>query len=135
MSITKIIANRFAAILPQVIDEEQFGFVRGRQIHESIALAQELVGDIDRKIEGGNVLLKFDRLEWRFLLRAIRAMGFSDKVQDLVFRSIRFSNKILIWLKEEKKVLNKKLEILHKPTTDILLQLIIAPQTKAIIFF
>lgn len=30
----------------------------------------------------------YDRLEWRFLLRAVRAMGFSSKVQDLVYRSI-----------------------------------------------
>lgn len=58
--ITKILANRFAYVLPQVIEEEQFGFVKGRQFHESIALAQEMVGDIDRKSEGGNVILKFD---------------------------------------------------------------------------
>lgn len=57
-------------------------------------MAQEFIGDIDRKIEGGNIILKFDmsetydRLEWRFLLRSLRAMGFSDIVQDLVFRSI-----------------------------------------------
>lgn len=37
--ITKILANRFAYVLPQVIEEEQFGFVKGRQIHEPIALA------------------------------------------------------------------------------------------------
>lgn len=29
-SVTKILANRFAIFLPQVIDEEQFGFVKGR---------------------------------------------------------------------------------------------------------
>lgn len=92
--VTKILANRFSVILPQVIDEEQYGFVKGRQIHESIALAQELVADIDRKTEGGNIILKFDmskaydRLEWRFLLRSLRAMGFANIVQDLVFRSI-----------------------------------------------
>lgn len=92
--VMKILANRFASMLSHVIDEEQSGFVKGRQIHESIALAQEMVGDIVRKIEGGNVILKFDmakaydRLEWRFLLRALRAMGFSDIVQDLVYRSV-----------------------------------------------
>lgn len=92
--VTKILANRFSVILPQVIDEEQYGFMKGRQIHESIALAQELVADIDRKTEGGNIILKFDmskaydRLEWRFLLRSLRAMGFANIVQDLVFRSI-----------------------------------------------
>lgn len=92
--VSKILANRFASILPQIIDEEQFGFVKGRQIHESVALAQELVGDIDRKIEGGNIILKvdmakaYDRLEWRFLFRALRAIGFSEVVLDLVYRVI-----------------------------------------------
>lgn len=68
--------------------------MKGRQIHESITLAQEFIGDIDRKTEGGNIILKFDmseiydRLEWGFLVRSLRAMGFSDIVQDLVFRSI-----------------------------------------------
>lgn len=92
--VTKIFVNRFASFFPKVIDEEQFGFVKGRRIHESIALAEELIGDIGQKMEGGNVILKFDMskaydgLECRFLLRAIRAWVFSDKVQDLVFRFI-----------------------------------------------
>lgn len=53
-----------------------------------------MVGDTDRKSVGGNVILKFDmakaydRLEWRFLLRALRATGFSEMVQDMVYRSI-----------------------------------------------
>lgn len=68
--------------------------MKGRQIHESIAVAQELVGDIDRKVEGGNIILKvdmakaYDRLEWKFLLRALQAMGFSEGVLDMVYRSI-----------------------------------------------
>lgn len=77
-----------------VIDEQQYGFVKGRNIHESIALAQEMVTDIDRKIEGGNLIIKFDmskaydRLEWRFLLKALKSMGFSKTFQDLIYRSI-----------------------------------------------
>lgn len=92
--ITKILANHFASLLSQVIDEEKYDFVKGRQIHESIALAQEMVGDIDRKIDGGNIMMKFDmskaydRLEWRFFLKTLRAMGFSTVVQDMVYRAI-----------------------------------------------
>lgn len=50
--------------------------------------------DLDRESEGGNLILKFDmskaydRLEWRFLLCALRAMGFSTQFQDIVYRSI-----------------------------------------------
>lgn len=53
-----------------------------------------MVGDLDRRTEGGNIIFKYDmakaydRVEWRFLLRAMRAMGFSDDFQDLVYRNI-----------------------------------------------
>lgn len=49
--ITKIIASWLASILPNIINEEQFGFVKVRHIHESIDLAQEIVSDLDRKVE------------------------------------------------------------------------------------
>lgn len=92
--ISKIIASRLAKVLPYIIDDQQSGFVQGRSIHESIALAQEIVADLDRKTEGGNVIFKYDmtkaydRVEWRFLLKAMRAMGFSANFQDLVYRNI-----------------------------------------------
>lgn len=68
--------------------------VKGRSIHESIAFAQEMVAGLDRCSDGGNIIFKYDmskaydRLEWRFLLRAMRAMDLSDGVQDLVYRNI-----------------------------------------------
>ncbi|XP_012832647.1 PREDICTED: uncharacterized protein LOC105953522 [Erythranthe guttata] len=70
------------------LSKEQTGFLKDRSIHESIAIAQELVSDIDRKVEGGNLIFKFDmskaydRLEWRFLLKAMQALGFSHQVQN-----------------------------------------------------
>lgn len=45
-----------------------------------------MVNEIDRKAEGGNIMFKidmskaYDRMEWRFLLRTLRAMGFSATV-------------------------------------------------------
>lgn len=92
--VSKILASRLAGVLPQVINEQQFGFVKGRSIHESIALAQEMIMDLDRRSQGGNIVFKYDmskaydRLEWRFLLRAMGAMGFSPGFQDLIYRSI-----------------------------------------------
>lgn len=92
--VSKILASRLAHVLPMVIDEQQSGFVQGRSIHESIALAQEMVGDLDRRTDGGNIIFKYDmskaydRVEWRFLLRAMQAMGFTTAFQDLVYRNI-----------------------------------------------
>lgn len=72
--VSKILATRLAEILPSMINEQQSGFVKGMSIHESIAVAQELVSELDRKVVGGNIIFKFDmskaydRVEWRFIL-------------------------------------------------------------------
>lgn len=79
--ISKILANCLALILPWIINEHQSGLVKGRSIQESITLAQELVQDIDRKKEWGNVIFKtdmskaYDRLEWRFIILTLKAMS------------------------------------------------------------
>lgn len=41
--ISKVIANRIKPILPNIISEEQSGFVEGRQILDNILLAQEMI--------------------------------------------------------------------------------------------
>lgn len=87
--ISKVLATRLAHILPKVIDEQQSGFIKGRSIHDTIALAQEMLHDLDRKVYGGIVVFKFDmskaydRVEWRFLLKAMKVMGFSEKSRGL----------------------------------------------------
>lgn len=87
--ISKIMANWLSVLLPNLIFEEQAGFVRGRNIAPHIVIAQELVRDIDRKSTGGNVCFKldmakaYDRLEWRFLLSTLRVFGFSNTRETL----------------------------------------------------
>lgn len=92
--ISKILATRLAKVLPKLVDEEQAGFVQGRSIAQHVVLAQELIRDLDRKVKEANIVLKldiskaYDRLEWRFLLRAMEAFGFSAASRDLVYRNI-----------------------------------------------
>lgn len=92
--VSKILANRLGTLLPGLISEEQSGFVSGRNIAPHIVMAQELIRDIDRKSTGGNVCFKldmakaYDRLEWPFLLRTMKAFGFSEIARDLIYRII-----------------------------------------------
>ncbi|KAL9683091.1 hypothetical protein QQ045_014906 [Rhodiola kirilowii] len=73
---------------------EQAGFVEGRNIHESISLVHDLVNDINNKSCGGNVVIKldmskaYDRVSWIFLLKILRAFGFSEQWCDLIYRNI-----------------------------------------------
>ena len=42
---TKILTSRLGVLLPKLISEEKHGFVKGRSIRDSIALAQIMVHD------------------------------------------------------------------------------------------
>ncbi|XP_026444502.1 uncharacterized protein LOC113344808 [Papaver somniferum] len=44
--ITKIMATRLGTVLNKLISEEQVAFMKGRNIHENIALASELINEI-----------------------------------------------------------------------------------------
>lgn len=89
--ISKILANRISAFLPLLITPQQTAFVPGRTMHESIALAHELVEDIDFP---NNTIFKldmskaFDRVEWPFLLACLRKLGFNETWCDLIYRNI-----------------------------------------------
>ncbi|KAL9664220.1 hypothetical protein QQ045_019619 [Rhodiola kirilowii] len=81
---SKILNDRLKAYLPKLISREQSGFVEGRNIHESIGLAHDIVKDINNKVFGGNMVIKldmskaYDRLSCNFLLKMLRAFGFCE---------------------------------------------------------
>ncbi|XP_070020448.1 uncharacterized protein [Nicotiana sylvestris] len=92
--ISKIMSSRLNSILPKIIFDNQTGFLNGRSITENILLAQEIIHGICKKNFGGNVVIKldmakvYDRVNWKFLLNALRKFGFSENWIDLVWRSI-----------------------------------------------
>eukprot|EP00253_Pinus_taeda_P004149 PITA_04149 len=57
--IAKVIATRIKPILSRHISMEQFGFLNGRQIHEAIGTAQEVLHSVKQKNKMG-VVLKID---------------------------------------------------------------------------
>jgi len=72
--ITKIIADRLAAIMPHIISKEQRGFIRGRNIKDCICTTSEAVNLLHKKAFGVNIAFKidivkaFDTLDWSFYL-------------------------------------------------------------------
>ncbi|XP_058080693.1 uncharacterized protein LOC131228861 [Magnolia sinica] len=81
--LAKIVADRLSKLLPTLILLEQGAFVQGRSITENIALSQELLREMNRKVRGRNIILKlnmekaYDRVDWLFLKRVLKRFGFS----------------------------------------------------------
>ncbi|KAL0427126.1 UNVERIFIED_CONTAM: hypothetical protein Slati_2887400 [Sesamum latifolium] len=81
-AITKIISDRLAPALVQLIDRSQAAFVGGRSITDNIFLAQEMVRQYTRKRISPrftiNVDLRkaFDSVSWTFLSRSSTGMAF-----------------------------------------------------------
>ncbi|KAK2449352.1 hypothetical protein QL285_008554 [Trifolium repens] len=80
--ISKILADRLATILPNIISNEQRGFIKGRQIKDCICLTSEAINMLHNKVYGGNLAIKidiakaFDTLDWNFLLKMLKSFGF-----------------------------------------------------------
>ncbi|XP_019225765.1 PREDICTED: uncharacterized protein LOC109207323 [Nicotiana attenuata] len=58
--ITKILSKRINSLLPNLISNNQSGFIKDRLITEDVTLAQEIVQGIKGPNKGGNVVPKLD---------------------------------------------------------------------------
>jgi len=83
--ISKIIARRIKGILSSNISMEQFGFLKGRQIHEAIGVAQEGLHSMKKaKIKGAALKIDlskaYDKVSWLFLRLILTHLGFHINV-------------------------------------------------------
>ncbi|CAH2936087.1 MAG: hypothetical protein CPSOU_6785 [uncultured Paraburkholderia sp.] len=82
--ISKILASRFAQVLPNIIDEAQSAFVSDRSMIENIHLAQELMKGYNRKRISPRCLIKvdfrkaYDSVDWQFLRQVLIGMRFPE---------------------------------------------------------
>ncbi|XP_050378576.1 uncharacterized protein LOC126795885 [Argentina anserina] len=124
--IIKILADRLGSIATRIISPNQSAFLRGRIIADPIILTSECINLLDHNCKGGNIAIKFDvqkefnTLDWDFLLRVLKAFGFSDHFYDWI-KAILGSAHLSILVNE---VLSRGLTKLAK---DGLIDLLSAP--------
>lgn len=91
---SRIIHERIKRVLPEIVSHEQAGFVQGRSIVENILLVQEIITEIRKRGKHPNIVIKldmmkaYDRVEWFFLTKVLRRMGFDERIIDMVYRLV-----------------------------------------------
>ena len=94
--ISKVLANRLKVVLPHLISENQSAFLAGCLITDNILVAFELMHYLDHKKSGkdGYMAVKldmskaYDRVDWIFIKKVIRRLGFHERWLDWILRCI-----------------------------------------------
>ena len=93
--ISKILVKRMRPLLNKIMGPAQVAFVPNRSITENVVLAQEIVHSfkLTRKRKGYlGVKLDFqkayDRMEWSFLMKVLKALGFNEKFSNFIYQCI-----------------------------------------------
>ncbi len=72
------------AFIAELIEEDQTGFIRGRQTHNNIRRALHIVNQAQKKKQS-TILVSidaekaFDLVNWEFLYKVLEQFGFSSK--------------------------------------------------------
>ena len=87
---SKAIASRMVKVLPKLINDNQVGYVKGRNITENVRAIQDLLNYTKMKEIPGLIMMidfekAFDSLDWQFL--------------DLVLQTFNFGPSIMKWVK------------------------------------
>lgn len=92
--ITKVLSNRIGQILPDLIHENQGGFVQGRNIVHNVMVVQDLVRHYGRKSVQPSCMMKldlqkaYDIVDWRFLKEMLEALEFPIHLVELIMECV-----------------------------------------------
>ncbi|XP_074305997.1 uncharacterized protein LOC141641225 [Silene latifolia] len=93
-TISKLLCNRFAEILPDIISQNQGAFVQGRYILENVMICQDIIKLYNRKSVSPRCLFKidlqkaYDSVEWKFVDQMLQALKIPDKFRNLIMSCV-----------------------------------------------
>ncbi|KAH9750393.1 putative ribonuclease H protein [Citrus sinensis] len=103
-TVTKIIANRLQALLPELIGPQQTSFVPGRHIVDNIVIAQEVVHSMPKKTgKRGLMAIKvdlqkaYDRLNWSFIFETLQQTGLPIHLSRLIMECVTSASMNILW--------------------------------------
>lgn len=78
--VTKILANRLAPKLPDIVATNQSAFIRGCSIHDNFELVQHMAKflhqkNLSRLLVKLDITKAFDSVSWAFLVQLLRHLG------------------------------------------------------------
>lgn len=82
--VAKILAARIKRVLPKVIDENQYAFLEGRGMMDSVVIANEVLHEV-KNLGKPSTIFKvdfekaYDSVRWRFLFYMMRRLNFGEK--------------------------------------------------------
>ncbi|XP_074304837.1 uncharacterized protein LOC141639662 [Silene latifolia] len=100
--ISKLLCNRLALILPDIIHESQGEFVKGRSIIENVLICQDIVHQYSRKNVSPRCLFKidlqkaYDTVEWDFVRQLLIGLKFPSKFVNLLMACITSTSYTLV---------------------------------------
>ena len=82
---SKAIASRLKAVLENLVDNDQTGFLKGRSIAENICLINNVISYTESKNIPGLLLFvdfekAFDTIEWAFVEKTLHHFGFGSSL-------------------------------------------------------
>jgi len=93
--IAKSLAERIKNHLAHIIHPSQAAFIQGRHIASNIIIAQEIIHSFNLKNWKQNAFFlkldlakAFDRIEWNFIVNALKRQGFKDNFIRLIYNCI-----------------------------------------------
>jgi hypothetical protein len=93
--VSKVMVERLKACIPLLISPYQTGFVPGRNIHENIVVAKEMIHSMHRMrgMKGAfaikvDLSKAYDKLNWNFIWQVLKEINLPDSMVNVIMHAI-----------------------------------------------